>query len=194
MVPAAEAARYPNAASEEQVFDGLSGLIEVRGLTHDLPAALRGAAAAVSGVARRAGPRSGDRIVSRGIDSGAPTTRLVDGQYQPTLTIAPGQTQLWHIANIGADIFYRLSLAGSTFEVVAQDGHPVIHPNVQPTLVMPPGKRWDVLVTGAGQARPRDLADAAVRPGRRPLSARAAGDRRHPRRRRVDRCRRRARS
>ena len=41
MVPAREAARYPNAASEEQVFDGLSGLIEVRGLTHDLPASLR---------------------------------------------------------------------------------------------------------------------------------------------------------
>ena len=41
MVPASEAARYPNAGSEEQVFDGLSGLIEVRGLTDDLPASLR---------------------------------------------------------------------------------------------------------------------------------------------------------
>ncbi len=150
MVPAAEAARYPNAASEEQVFDGLSGLIEVRGLTRDLPASLRGLPQRY--LALRDVQLHGNAIVSRGIDSGAPTTRLVDGQYQPTLTIAPGQTQLWHIANIGADIFYRLSLSGSTFEVVAQDGHPVIHPERAPTLVLPPGKRWDVLVTGPARS------------------------------------------
>ena len=149
MVPASEAARYPNAGSEEQVFDGLSGLIEVRGLTHDLPAALR--ALPQRYLALRDVQVHGDRIVSRDIDSNAPTTRLVDGQYDPTVTIAPGQTQLWHIANIGADIFYRLSLPGSAFEVIAQDGHPVIHPAAESTLVLPPGKRWDVLVTGASK-------------------------------------------
>jgi suppressor of ftsI len=152
MVPATEAARYPNAGSEEQVFDGLSGLIEVRGLTRDLPASLRALPQrylALRNVQVQADRQlHGDRIVSGEIDSDAPTTRLVDGQYEPTLTIAPGQTQLWHIANIGADIFYRLSLAGSTFEVIAQDGHPVIHPIREPRLVLPPGKRWDVLVTG----------------------------------------------
>ena len=31
------------------------------------------------------------------------------------MTIAPGQTQLWHIGNVGADIFYRLSLPGHSF-------------------------------------------------------------------------------
>jgi suppressor of ftsI len=156
MVPASEAARYPNAASEEQVFDGLSGLIEVRGLTDDLPASLRDLpqrylALRDVQVARADGPVQDARIVSRRIDSDAPTTRLVDGQYDPTVTIAPGQTQLWHIANIGADIFYRLSLSGSTFEVIAQDGHPVVHSAREPTLVLPPGKRWDVLVTGAAK-------------------------------------------
>ena len=149
MVPAAEAARYPNAGSEEQVFDGLSGLIEVRGLTHDLPASERDLPQRY--LALRDVQVHGNRIVSREIDSDAPTTRLVDGQYEPTLTVAPGQTQLWHIANIGADIFYRLSLSGSAFEVIAQDGHPVIHPHRVPTLVLPPGKRWDVLVTGAAK-------------------------------------------
>jgi suppressor of ftsI len=149
MVPASEAGRYPNAGSEEQVFDGLSGLIEVRGLSHDLPASLR--ALPQRYLALRDVQVHGDRIVSREIDSDAPTTRLVDGQYEPSLTIAPGQTQLWHIANIGADIFYRLSLPGSAFEVIAQDGHPVIHPQRETTLVLPPGKRWDVLVTGAAK-------------------------------------------
>src|ERR1700722_8524240 len=40
MVPMSQMTRYPNAFSEEQVFDGLSGLIEVQGLTGDLPAGL----------------------------------------------------------------------------------------------------------------------------------------------------------
>jgi suppressor of ftsI len=42
MVPASEMARYPNTSSEEQVFDGMRGLIEVEGLTDDLPTSMRG--------------------------------------------------------------------------------------------------------------------------------------------------------
>ena len=87
-------------------------------------------------------------IVGTDINSNAPTTRLVDGQLRPRMTIAPGQTQLWHIGNVGADIFYRLALPGHAFEVVAQDGHPVIHAHRVSTLLLPPGKRWDVLVRG----------------------------------------------
>ena len=41
MVPVSQMMRYPDAFSEEQVFDGLSGLIEVQGLAGDLPTALR---------------------------------------------------------------------------------------------------------------------------------------------------------
>jgi suppressor of ftsI len=90
----------------------------------------------------------GARIASSDINSNAPTTRLLDGQYQPRIRIAPGQTQLWHIANIGADIFYRVALPGQRFEIIAQDGHPVIHPQRVSTLLLAPGKRWDVLVRG----------------------------------------------
>ena len=91
---------------------------------------------------------SGGAIADTDISSNAPTSRLVDGQLRPRLAIAPGETQLWHIGNVGADIFYRLSLPGHTFEVVAQDGHPVIHARRVGTLLLPPGKRWDVLVRG----------------------------------------------
>jgi suppressor of ftsI len=146
MVPAAQMERYPDADSEEQVFDGLSGMIEVTGLSNDLPRSMRGIPQRY--LALRDAQVLEGQITSEDIQSNAPTTRLVDGQYQPRLTIAPGQTQLWHIANIGADIFYDLSLPGHRFEIVAQDGHPVIHPEATSTLVMPPGKRWDVLVRG----------------------------------------------
>jgi suppressor of ftsI len=146
MVPMAQMRRYGTTGSEEQVFGGLSGMIEVTGLTDDLPRSLRGLPQRY--LALRDVQVAGGAIASSDIQSNAPTTRLVDGQYQPTMTIAPGQTELWHIANIGADIFYRLALPGHSFEIVAQDGHPVIHPERVSQLLLPPGKRWDVLVRG----------------------------------------------
>ncbi len=146
MVPTSEMGRFPTTGSEEQVFDGLSGLLEVKGLTRDLPLRLRGIPQRY--LALRDVQVADGAIVDSDINSNAPTTRLVDGQLQPRVTIAPGQTQLWHVGNVGADIFYRLALPGHTFEVVAQDGHPVIHARRMSTLLLPPGKRWDVLVRG----------------------------------------------
>jgi len=37
----------------------------------------------------------------------------------------PGQTELWRIANEGADIFYDLEILGYTFTIVGQNGYPV---------------------------------------------------------------------
>jgi FtsP/CotA-like multicopper oxidase with cupredoxin domain len=146
MVPMSEMGRFPTTGSEEQVFDGLSGLLEVTGLSRDLPRPLRGIPQRY--LALRDVQVAGGAIVDSDINSNAPTTRLVDGQLRPRLKVAPGQTQLWHIGNVGADIFYRLALPGHTFQVVAQDGHPVIHARRVSTLLLPPGKRWDVLVRG----------------------------------------------
>ena len=147
MVPASQMSRYPDTSSEEQVFDGLSGLIEVQAITNDLPVSMRRLPQRY--LALRDVQIANGQIVSSNIDSNAPTTRLVNGGVDPRITIAPGQTQLWHIANIGADIFYDLSLPGHTFDVIAQDGHPVVHTQQLTTLEMPPGKRYDVLVRGS---------------------------------------------
>lgn len=81
------------------------------------------------------------------IDSNAPTVRLVNGQLRPVLNMRPGQTQLWRLANVGADIFYQLQLDGYPFTVVGEDGVPVAAVSAARTLLLPPGKRYDVLVT-----------------------------------------------
>jgi suppressor of ftsI len=146
MVPMSEMGRFPSTGSEEQVFDGLSGLLEVKGLARELPRRLRGIPQRY--LALRDVQVADGAIVTTDIKSNAPTTRLVDGQLRPRMMIAPGQTQLWHIGNVGADIFYRLALPGHTFQVVAQDGHPVIRARRISTLLLAPGKRWDVLVRG----------------------------------------------
>jgi suppressor of ftsI len=138
---------HADMTSEEQVFGGLSGVLEVDGLASHLGPGLRSVAERV--IALRDVQVKDGAVVSRDIDSDAPTTRLVDGELDPTIAIAPGETQLWHLANVGADVFYRVRLDGQRFRVLAQDGQPVTRTFTAASLVMPPGKRYDVLVTGA---------------------------------------------
>jgi FtsP/CotA-like multicopper oxidase with cupredoxin domain len=75
-----------------------------------------------------------------------PTTRTINGQINPALTMAPGETQLWRLANVGAELFYQLRLDGHAFHVIAEDGNPVWDVRTADALVLPPGKRFDVLV------------------------------------------------
>lgn len=56
--------------------------------------------------------------------------------------------QLWRLANISADIFYKLRLPGQQFQVIAQDANPVNQIFAADTLVLPAGARYDVLVRG----------------------------------------------
>jgi FtsP/CotA-like multicopper oxidase with cupredoxin domain len=81
------------------------------------------------------------------LGSSAPTIRLVNGQLRPVLTMHPDETQLWRLINAGDDLFYRLRLDGYTFTVVGEDGVPVAGVTTTDMLVLPPGKRFDVLVT-----------------------------------------------
>ncbi|MFG1783257.1 multicopper oxidase family protein [Rhodococcus oryzae] len=82
----------------------------------------------------------------------------VNGQFQPELKLAPGQTEIWVLANI-SDIAYmpvRLTETATgthpTFAIVGQDGNPFTR--VEPPvggdgtrLVIPPGSRFAIAVT-----------------------------------------------
>jgi len=87
---------------------------------------------------------SSGRIVantpSYSILSDNPTVRLVNGQLQPVLDMRPGQTELWRIANEGAEIFYDLRLPGSVFTIVGRDGCPVFTSD-QGGDPLPPARR-----------------------------------------------------
>ncbi|MFC0458282.1 hypothetical protein ACFFGR_17275, partial [Arthrobacter liuii] len=97
---------------------------------------------------------------STSIDSNAATTRLVNGQLKPVLSMHPGETQLWRLVNAGADIFYKLQLDGYQFTVIAEDGTAYPQSAAAGELLLPPGKRFDVLVTAgpAGTTSLRTLA------------------------------------
>ena len=137
---------HEHGSSEVQVMDGLSGVIVVAGEARLLPARLRGITERV--FALKDLQAKDGAAVTEDLDSGAPTTRTVNGEVDPHVAIRPGETQLWRLANISADIWYRLRADGLRFAVVGEDANPRTRVVTARTLLLPPGKRYDVLVQG----------------------------------------------
>ena len=124
--------------SYKQVSGGLSGLIVIDGLLDLLPKTLRDIQQRTFAIR--------DFVVSN--DSNLPTQRTINGEINPGLTIAPGETQLWRLTNIGSETFYNIVLPGHVFHVIAEDGMPVWQVWDSNRLLLPSGKRYEVLVTG----------------------------------------------
>ena len=92
---------------EPQIFAGLSrGAHRRRDSNNFLPPALQSVPQSV--VALKDLQVKNGAIVTSNIDSSAPTTRTVNGQVDPVLSVQTNQTQMLRLANIGADIWYRL--------------------------------------------------------------------------------------
>ncbi len=134
--------------TEGQVMGGLSGLLVVEGLKRLLPRPLQNVKERQ--LAIRNLQTDGDAVVTDGenIDPTAPTALLVNGLLLPRLSLRSGETQLWRIGNVGSDLFYDVAFEGHVMTVIAEDGSPVWRVHRANHLVLPPGKRFDVLVTG----------------------------------------------
>jgi FtsP/CotA-like multicopper oxidase with cupredoxin domain len=133
--------------TERQVFGGMSGMIVV-GHIERLRTALRD-------VPQQLFALRDIRVVDGHVATSGMTTRttrLVNSLFRPKLSIAPGQTQMWRFANVGADLFYKVALPTPrgplTFHVISEDARPVWRVWTATSLVLPPGKRYDVLVEG----------------------------------------------
>jgi suppressor of ftsI len=137
---------HSHGLSEGQVMNGLAGLIVVDGVRARLgpgfrhiterPIGLQAIQTKDGGI-----PTDFEDISFARADrpGGPPNTRLVEGRLEPRMRIAPGETQLWRLANISADVFYRLSLDGTRFTVVAEDANLLDRPHRAKTLLLPPG-------------------------------------------------------
>jgi FtsP/CotA-like multicopper oxidase with cupredoxin domain len=73
---------------------------------------------------------------------------LVNGQVNPTIAIAPGETQRWRILNASADAFFNLRLDGIELACIAFDGIPLPAVQSVDTLLLGPGERVEILVQG----------------------------------------------
>jgi suppressor of ftsI len=132
--------------SAPQVAGGMSGVIIVDGLREHLPPSLRGITEHV--IALKDFQVQGNAVKTQNLKISAPTTRTVDGQLKPTITIRPGEVQLWHLANVSANIYSRVHLRGQRFHVIAHDANPVDRIWTADALLLAAGARFDVLVQG----------------------------------------------
>ncbi|MFT4040099.1 MAG: multicopper oxidase family protein [Thermomicrobiales bacterium] len=140
--------------TEPQVMGGLAGLLIVDGLQDLLPEELRDISE--SAIVLKDYQAKDGAILLENIDSNAPTTRTVNGLVNPEISLASGETQLWRLANIGADIYYEIQLTGHQLHIIGEDGNPVWQVNSVDSIVIAPGKRFDVLVQ-AGEAGTAEL-------------------------------------
>jgi suppressor of ftsI len=127
--------------SNEQVRNGMSGALVVEGLLDSFPA-LHGIRERV--LLLKDIQLEGGKVANRGI--GDQTIRTVNGLVNPTLELRPGETELWRIGNVGANLYYRLQLDGHRLYQVARDGNRLTHVVPADEILVPPGGRIEVLV------------------------------------------------
>ena len=78
-----------------------------------------------------------------------PAELLVNGVFQPTLHIRPGELQRWRVINGTGERYVKLALPGTTFELLAIDGNTLREMRPEREILIGPGERVEVLVRGA---------------------------------------------
>jgi len=133
---------HPHGFSDEQTRSGMSGALIVEGLLDPFPT-LRHLPERL--LLLKDLQVENERVAITHI--GKNTIRTVNGIVNPVIVLHPGETELWRIGNIGADLYYQLTLDGHHFQVVARDGNRRARLQTKDTLRLSPGARVEVLVT-----------------------------------------------
>jgi FtsP/CotA-like multicopper oxidase with cupredoxin domain len=147
--------------AEKQVMGGLSGGLIVEGVLDPFPE--------LKDIRERVMLLKDIQITPQGglpddIDPGGDTNRTVNGTIEPTLALGQGEIQFWRIANIGADLYYRLKIDGLVFEELARDGNRHNKLVQMEEILLPPGARSEVLIRG-GQPGNYELRTLAFNTG-----------------------------
>lgn len=136
---------HQHTLSDTQVFGGLFGALIVRGELDDLPG--------VHGRPERLLVLSQTEIADGVMVPGDKSSNnlqqtLVNGTFQPTTTIAPGEIQRWRIIN-ASSLFLRLQLDGHRMHIIAVDGDALTSVEARDIVEIVPGGRVDALIEGA---------------------------------------------
>jgi FtsP/CotA-like multicopper oxidase with cupredoxin domain len=134
----------------EQVFGGLGGIFIVRGALDEIPE-IRAAKEeflflkdfALDANGKIPSPNHMD--VMRGREGAILT---VNGQVNPTFSLASGGLLRFRIINASTSRFYRLSLEDHPFYLIATDGGAIAEPVELKELLLSPGERAEVLIRG----------------------------------------------
>jgi suppressor of ftsI len=135
---------HPHGFSDEQVRNGMAGGLIVEGLLDSFPT-LRQIPERV--LLLKGLQLENGRVVITHI--GEHVIRTINGVVTPVIVLRPGETELWHIGNQSADLYFLLTLDSHHFQLVARDGNRRSRITTADTIRLSPGARAEVLVTAA---------------------------------------------
>ncbi|GAA2062949.1 multicopper oxidase family protein [Williamsia deligens] len=136
---------HQHTLSDTQVFAGLFGALIVRGALDEIPG-IKGRPERMVIISQT--ELKDGKMVPGDASSNSLQVTLVNGVYQPTTTIAPGEVQRWRILN-ASSLFLRLQLDGHPMHLIAVDGDALTATEVKDVVEVVPGGRADVLIQGA---------------------------------------------
>src|SRR6267378_71981 len=172
---------HPHGESHRQALDGMSGAIVIEGMDRYLPE-LRNLREQVFVVRGESIEHARDatsllrRVEAQTPSCGSEPDEIdriftVNAQVRPTIGINPGERQFWRIVNASADRYVDLQLEGQMFEIVAMDGEPIAHHDLNHRtriaghILLPPAGRLEAIVTGPSAGTPRRLITRCVDTG-----------------------------
>jgi len=130
--------------SAEQVEGGLAGALIVEGGLDDFPG--------VGDVPERLLVLQSTQFDDDGMVMTFPEMDqiaiFVNGQLQPMIAIAPGETQRWRIINASSFMFVNLALDGHQLHQIASDANPLREVRSRDAILLAAGERVEVLIQG----------------------------------------------
>ena len=152
----------------QQIFAGLAGMLVIRQRA-ELAAGLAGMRERTLVLHATQFTDAGDVPPPLATDQ-RDHIRLLNGQLNPTIDIAPGETQRWRMVNTAVNTVLKLRLDGHTMTRIAADGNPYRRAVELDTFDLAPGQRADVLVRGGApgtavlRTLPYDLGFGVITP------------------------------
>ncbi|MGA0122321.1 MAG: multicopper oxidase family protein [Gaiellales bacterium] len=136
--------------TDQQVGAGQAGMIIVRGGLDHVPGVgdVRERLLVFQNIQIRNGVATSSQYQT-------PEFRLItiNGQVQPRITLRPGETQRWRVANASTERFLSLEIPGGAVELrrLAIDGNTLDRPQRIGRIWLAPGQRAEVLVRAGAQ-------------------------------------------
>lgn len=140
-----------NKGSQRQVNGGIAGPIMVDGMLDPFPE-LQGLQEHFF-VLRNSQKTLTGKLASD-MATSAPSIRTINGQENPTIAMQPGATQIWHLANIASNQYFRLYFGGMRFRVLSRDGNTATTLETVTELLIGPSARISVLIDGPAAGTP----------------------------------------
>jgi len=139
--------------SQMQVHNGMAGAIIVDGLLDNFPELEDSKEIIFQMKDLQVIPGSPDYVPPDSIDSNDPNARrTVNAVTDLVISIAPGETQVWYLFNLGSDLFYNWTIVGLNVYEFARDARQLMSLETKDVIMIGPGTRVSLFVQAPATA------------------------------------------